>query len=189
MRAQHSGIGSALPAMKKASRFASINPMRLRHGELSPFLIQRPVLAGSKPEAPGEVVVKRASVLITELDAEVAQLQGKATLVAEYLRKLVEENARVRRDQKEYQREYDRLVVEYDRINAQIQAIEDRNRDRGKRRRKLEVFLGILENMEVCEAFEPYTFATMVEKVVVGRDGRLEFFFRSGMIVEYLLKS
>ena len=43
------------------------------------------------------------------------------------------------------------------------------------------------ELMEVCEAFEPYTFATMVEKVVVGRDGRLEFFFRNGMRYEHQL--
>lgn len=123
-----------------------------------------------------------------ELDAEVARLENEASSVAERLRKLVEDNARVRKDQEEYQREYDALATEYDRIDAQIQAIEDRNRDKGKRRRKLEIFLGFLEKMEVCEAFEPYTFATMVEKVVVGPDGRLEFFFRSGMIVEYLLK-
>ena len=94
----------------------------------------------------------------------------------------------MRTDQKEFQREYDRLVIEYDRINAKIKAMEHRNRDKGKRRRKLEIFLGFLEKMEVREAFESFSFATMVEKVVVGRDGRLEFFFRSGMIVEYLLK-
>ena len=51
----------------------------------------------------------------------------------------------------------------------------------------MEIFLGFLENMEVCEAFEPYTFATLVEKVVVGRDGRLQFCFRNGMQYEYPL--
>ena len=122
-----------------------------------------------------------------ELDAEVARLENEASSIAERLRRLVEENARVRRDQKEFQREYDRLVVEYDRINAQIQAIEDRNRDRGKSRRKLEVFLGILENMEVCEAFEPYTFVSLVEGVVIRRDGQLEYCFRNGMQYEYPL--
>ena len=123
-----------------------------------------------------------------ELDAEVGRLQEKATVIAERLRELIEENARVRIEQAEYQREYDALENAYDRIDAQIQAMEDRNRDKGKRRRKLEIFLGFLGKMEVCEAFEPYTFATMVEKVVVGCDGRLELYFRSGMIVEYLLK-
>lgn len=132
---------------------------------------------------------KLVEIDTVELDAEVGtRLENEASSIAERLRKMVEENARVRRDQAEYQREYDRLVVEYDRINAQIQAIEDRNRDKGKRRRKLEIFLGFLEKMEVREAFEPYTFATMVEKVIVGRDGRLRFCFRNGMQYEYPLK-
>ena len=122
-----------------------------------------------------------------ELDAEVGRMQEKATVIAERLRKLVEENARVRIERAEYQREYDRLVVEYDRINARIQTMEDRNRDKGKRRRKLEIFLGFLEKIEVCEAFEPYTFATMVEKAVVGCDGRLQFCFRNGMRYEHQL--
>ena len=63
-----------------------------------------------------------------------SRLENEASSIAECLRKLVEENARVRRDQAEYQREYDRLVVEYDRINAQIQAMENqsRNRERAK---------------------------------------------------------
>ena len=65
--------------------------------------------------------------------------------------------------------------------------MEDRNRDKGKRRRKLEIFLGFLEKIEVCEAFEPYTFATMVEKAVVGCDGRLQFCFRNGMRYEHQL--
>ena len=99
----------------------------------------------------------------------------------------MEENARVRKDQMEYQREYDALTSEYDRVCSRIQAVEDRNRYRGKHRRKLEIFLIILGKMEVCEAFEPYTFATMVEKVIVGRDGRLQFCFRNGMRYEHQL--
>lgn len=123
-----------------------------------------------------------------ELDAKVAQLENEANSVAERLRGLVEDNARICKNQMEYQREYDALVAEYDRVNSQIQAMENQNRNRERAKRKLEIFLGYLEKAEVCEAFEPYTFATLVEKVVVGRDGRLEFYFRSGMIVEYLLK-
>ena len=122
-----------------------------------------------------------------ELDAEVSWLENEASSIAERLRKLVEENARVRKDQMEYQREYNALTSEYDRINAQIQAMEDRNQDKEKRRRKLEIFLGLLEKVEVCKAFKPYTFVTLVEKVVVGHDGRLEFFFRNGMRYEHQL--
>ena len=87
----------------------------------------------------------------------------------------------------EYQCEYDALVAEYDRVNSQIQAMENQNRNRERAKRKLEIFLGYLEKAEVCEAFEPYTFATMVEKVIVGCDGQLQFCFRNGMQYEYPL--
>lgn len=124
----------------------------------------------------------------SELDRIETRLQDQALGMAERVRKLVEENARVRKDQTAYQREFDALTNEYNRVNTRIRAMEDRNRDKEKCRRKLEIFLGLLEKVEVCKAFKPYTFVTLVEKVVVGRDGRLEFYFRSGMIVEYLLK-
>lgn len=123
----------------------------------------------------------------TELDAEVTRLENEASSIAERLRKLVEENARARIEQAEYLCEYDALTSEYDRVYSQIQAMEDRNRDKEKRRRKLEIFLALLEKVEVCEAFEPYTFATMVEKVIAGSDGRLQFCFRDGMRYEHQL--
>ena len=43
----------------------------------------------------------------------------------------------MQRNQAEYQREYDVLANENDWVNSQIQAMEDRNQDKGKRRRKL----------------------------------------------------
>ena len=93
----------------------------------------------------------------------------------------------MRRDQKEFQREYDRLVVEYDRINAQIQAMENQNRNRERAKRKLEIFLDLMEKGKLRDAFEPYTFVTLMEKVIVGRDGQLEFFLRNGMRFEHRL--
>lgn len=114
-------------------------------------------------------------------------LENEASSVAERLRKLVEENARVRIDQIGYLREYNALANEYDRVNSRIQAMEDRYRDKEKCRRKLEISLDFLGKVEVFGAFEPYTFATMVEKVVVGRDGRLQFCFRDGMRYEHQL--
>ena len=64
----------------------------------------------------------------------------------------------------------------------------DRNRDKEKRRRKLEIFLRFLGKAEVREGFESYTFVTLVGKVVVGRDGQLQFCFWNGMQYEYPLK-
>jgi len=105
--------------------------------------------------------------------------------MAERVRKLVEENARVRRDQEEYQREYDALAAEHEKPSEKIRSIEEQKKDKADRRRKIEVFLRILEEQEECVGFEPYTFVALVDKVVVGQDGQLEFIFRNGMKYKY----
>ena len=107
--------------------------------------------------------------------------------MAERVRKLVEENARVRRDQEEYQREYDALAVEHEKLSQQIQDVEAQKRDKADRRRKIEVFLCMLEEQTECIGFDPYTFVALVDRVVVRQDRTLEFIFRNGMKYEYII--
>ena len=107
--------------------------------------------------------------------------------MAERVRKLVEENARVRRDQEEYQREYDALATEHEKLSEKIRSIEDQKKDKADRRRQIEVFLRMLEEQEECMRFEPYAFVALVDKVIVGQPRTLEFIFRNGMKYEYTM--
>lgn len=43
----------------------------------------------------------------------------------------------------------------------------------------------MMEEQEECIVFDPYTFVALVDKVVIGQDGQLEFIFRNGMKYEY----
>ena len=122
-----------------------------------------------------------------ELDAEVGRVQEKATVIAERLRKLVEVNAKARRDQAEYQREYDALAAEYERISKRIQTIEASQKDNKDYKRRIEVFMWMMTEQEEYEEFDPYTFVTLVEKVVVEQNGNLKFCFRNGIIPEYVV--
>ena len=117
----------------------------------------------------------------SELDRIATRLQDQALGMAERVRKLVEENARVRRDQEEYQREYEALVAEHEKLSQQIQNVEVQRKDKADRRRRIEVFLRMLEEQGECRRFEPYTFVALVDKVVVRQDGKLNFCFRNGM--------
>ena len=58
-------------------------------------------------------------------------------------------------------------------------------KDKADRSRKIEVFLHMMEEQEECIVFDPYTFVALVDKVVIGQDGQLEFIFRNGMKYEY----
>ena len=117
----------------------------------------------------------------SELDRIATRLQDQALGMAERVRKQVEENARVRRDQEEYQREYEALVAEHEKLSQQIQDVEVQRKDKADRRRRIEVFLRMLEEQGECRRFEPYTFVALVDKVVVRQDGKLNFCFRNGM--------
>ena len=122
-----------------------------------------------------------------ELDAEAVRLGNKASSVAERLRKLIENNARVCRDREEYQRGYSALAAEHEKLSQQMQAVEAQKKDKADRRRQIEVFLSMLEGQEECMRFEPYTFVALFDKVIVGRDRKLEFIFRNGMKCEYAI--
>ena len=123
----------------------------------------------------------------SEFDRVATRLQDQALGMAERVRKLVEENARVRRDQEEYQREYDALAAEHEKLSEKIRSIEEQKKDKIDRRRRIEVFLRMLEEQEECVRFDPYTFVALVDKVIVEWDGKFEFVFRNGLKYEYII--
>ena len=123
----------------------------------------------------------------SELDRIATRMQDQALGMAERVRKLVEENARVRRDQEEYQKEYDALAAEHEKLSERIRSVEAQKKDKTDRRRKIEIFLRMLEEQEECVRFDPYTFVALVDKIVVGQDRKLEFIFRNGTKYEYII--
>ncbi|MDO4355972.1 MAG: recombinase zinc beta ribbon domain-containing protein [Clostridia bacterium] len=123
----------------------------------------------------------------SELDRVATRLQDQALGMAERVRKLVEENARVRRDQEEYQREYDALAAEHEKLSEKIRSVEEQKRDKTDRRRQIEVFIRMLETQEECVGFDTYSFVALVDKVVVRQDRKLEIIFRNGMKYEYTI--
>jgi len=123
----------------------------------------------------------------SELDRIATRLQDQALGMAERVRKLVEENARVRRDQAEYQREYDALAAEHEKLSERIQSVEVQKKDKADRRRRIEVFLRMFEEQKECLRFDPYTFVALVDKVTVSQNQTMEFNFRNRMKYEYTM--
>jgi site-specific DNA recombinase len=120
-----------------------------------------------------------------ELDQTATRLQDQALGMAERVRALIDENARVRRNQEEYRREYDALAAEHEKLSEKIRAIEEQKKDKAERGKRIELFLRMLEQQKECVRFEPYTFVALVDKVVVQRGRRMEFCFKNGMKCAY----
>ena len=79
--------------------------------------------------------------------------------------------------------QYDRITAA--RLSEKTQAIAERKRDKAERRRRIEIFLHMMEEQKEYVCFEPETFMLMVDKVITQRDGCMEFCFRNGIKCEY----
>ena len=117
----------------------------------------------------------------TELDRAAKRLQEQVRGIAERVRKLVEKNARVQMNQEKYQQEYNTLAEDYEKVSEKLRKIVAQKQDKADRRRKIEIFIRMLERQEECLDFDLFTFVALVDKVVVGKDRKLEFCFRNGM--------
>ena len=121
----------------------------------------------------------------TELDKAATRLQDQTLGMAERVRQLVEENARVQRDQDEFKQDYEALIAEHAKLSEKIQMIAEQKKDKAERRRHIEIFLHMLEKQKECVEFEQGTFVALVDKVIIQHDGGIEFYFRNGMKCAY----
>ena len=120
-----------------------------------------------------------------ELDKAATRLQDQALGMAARVRQLVEENARVQRDQDEFKKDYETLLAEHAKLSEKIQSIAEQKKDKAGRRRRIEIFLRMLEVQKECVESEPGAFVVLVDKVIIQHDGCIEFYFRNGMKCAY----
>ena len=90
-----------------------------------------------------------------ELDKAATRLQDQALGMAARVRQLVDENARVQRDQDEFKNDYEALLAEHARLSEKIRTIAEQKKDKAERRRRIEIFLHMLEEQKECADFEP----------------------------------
>jgi hypothetical protein len=74
-----------------------------------------------------------------------------------------------------YSKRYSDLTGEYEGLQRKREAVEKEKRARAEKREALETFYRELE-----VEFSPQRWNAIVEKVVVGTDGRMKFFFVNG---------
>ena len=118
-------------------------------------------------------------------NAEAAELRNEMAVLFELLQRAIAQNASVAMDQQEYNRQYNDFMGRYEKASQRMQEIEDECKVRKAKRNMLNNFLRELGNSgpTVTEFSEPM-WTALVEKVVVRKDGTVEFTFRNGSKVE-----
>ena len=118
-----------------------------------------------------------------ELDTRISALQDQALGMAERIRRLVSENARISRNQTEFRAEYEPLSQRYEEMTKRIAAAQKEKADKEMRAKRISLFMRLLKDQEECMAFDPVLFTAFVEKIIVQgtkKDAMLVFVMRDG---------
>ena len=111
------------------------------------------------------------------LEQEKEKLEGERDAVGEKYRQEIEKNARVAKNQDEYKKQEAELAGEYDRVDAEVKAVEAEIQKRQSCGRRIEGLIAALE--EAGEDFTESLWGSMIENVTVFEDG-LVFTLTSG---------
>ena len=117
----------------------------------------------------------------SELDKESAKLLSECEVVAELLRKCVEENACSALDQERYQKRYTSLAERYETAKNGLGKIDDKRLERNAKSESIGIFIKELEQRDIfMDEFDEELWIATVDAVVVHSEHETTFTFRDG---------
>ncbi len=121
-----------------------------------------------------------------ELDKESVRLQNECDVVAELLRKCVEENAHSALDQQEYQQRYTALVKRYETGKNGLVKINGKRLERTAKRESMGTFIGKLkQSNRLLADFDEELWKATLDKITVHSEEQITFTFKDGLELEW----
>jgi len=121
----------------------------------------------------------------TKLDADIAKWQEEIEVVAELVKKHVQDNASCAQSQDEYSKRYENLAKRYEKAVAKCEALTTERMGREARDNELHLFIEALRTQPlVLDTWDERLWITLVEKGTVHTDGGVAFEFKNGTVIE-----
>jgi len=129
--------------------------------------------------------IRRISCDTTSLQIEKDKLSAEMSVIAELIKKLVDENARAVQNQDDYQKRYQELVQQFNEVKAKYnQAVTDIAAKESLRAR-MGHFIELLKKQEgAISEFDGALWTIMVDYITVGRNKEIKVRFRNGMEIQ-----
>ena len=119
------------------------------------------------------------------IDARLAELYQEKEVIAELIRKCIEQNSQSAQSQEEYLSRYNTLVKRYEAAKTKAGALEQKRADRMARADAMDGFIfELAERDEVLTEFDDKLWIATIEKATAYHDGGLVFTFNNGMKIE-----
>ncbi len=116
-----------------------------------------------------------------ELDTKAEKLRGEIAVIAEDIRRYVEENSHEAIDQDSYQQQYENQAEKYETLKAELDEIEVEKSNRITMCENIHRFIEALaQNEKALPEFNEDVWSTTVDKVIVYNGSNLNFYFKDG---------
>ena len=117
----------------------------------------------------------------TEIDAELTALMQEIEVVTELTRRCIDENSRTAQDQTEFEARYNGFVVRYEKASKRVMELQALRREKEKAADDIGDFMfDINELNEPIQQFDNGLWLSLVERVLVHKDGKMTFQFIGG---------
>ena len=124
-------------------------------------------------------IIKQVLTDTSALDTEAKKLKSEIAAVTELTRQYVEENARVKLNQAEYQQRYASFEARYEKAKSRLEKIEEQRQARWIKREQLDTFITTLLGQDSVQTeFDEDLWIAVIDKVTVFADDDVRFTFR-----------
>ena len=118
------------------------------------------------------------------LDAEIPALQEELDVVAELIRKCVEENSRDAQNQSEYGTRYNGYVDRYEAAQNKLEELQREHALRQSKADAMGAFMFAISEQNTLTDFDAKLWTATIRSVMVHSDGRMAFHFLTGGEIE-----
>ena len=118
------------------------------------------------------------------LDAEIPAVQEELDVVAELIRKCVEENSHDAQNQSEYGTRYNGYVERYEAAQRKLVGLQREHMLRQAKADAIGAFMFAISEQDVLTGFDARLWTAIICSVTVHSDGRMLFHFLTGAEIE-----
>ena len=117
----------------------------------------------------------------TEINVRLSEVEDEMEVVAELIRKHIDENAHTALDQTEYQAKYNSLASRYQKLQAEEEGLKKKRDEREAMAENIGAFMfSLYEQEDVITEFDDKLWLASVEKAIIRADEKITFIFRNG---------
>ncbi|PNH19745.1 hypothetical protein B7R76_02375 [Mageeibacillus indolicus] len=120
----------------------------------------------------------------SSLENEQLKLEEELNIVAEKVNNCINENARKLQDQDEYEKKYVSLVNRFNTVESRLKEVKAGIVEKQARRDEVEYFIEDLKKQDLLTAFDENVWLSMVDYLIVHKDGKVEFAFLDGSVMK-----